>query len=134
MLGIYFWIGLSILNISLSARALARCVREQFRPGITAGVVRGGAAVLAFWLGLRMHFWGMENPPPWVGLALCALLLVMPFASGTALLLAHRRRLGVPAAEEMAASRPFDAWLPAGIVDAILVVIGLFAFLMSGSS
>jgi uncharacterized membrane protein YhaH (DUF805 family) len=135
VLGIYFWPGLFVLNTSLNIRAFVRCLDERFHLGVIAGAVRALVVVLLTALLLWGYFPRLGGGLPWwVGRAILPLAVAQPLLALPVLALAYRRMHDAPAAMEQHASRPFDAWLPIGILDAILVVmIPLFTGLIASA-
>lgn len=133
VLGIFFWIGLCIAIIYVSARALSGSIGQRFPLGVGAGMLLVAVAIGLSALGLKMFFPGSDGPPPWLGAAILALAAAMPAVSFPVVFVAYRRTVDVPAAQEEAASRPLRVWLPAGIVSAIIVVIGLVAIAVTTS-
>ncbi|UQA61736.1 hypothetical protein [Polyangium aurulentum] len=124
MLGIYFWLGWFVINTGLNVRAFVRCREERFRHGIIAGAVRGLVVALSTVLLLWGYFPRLGGGlPRWAGPAIGVLAVALPLLSFPVLASAYRRMRDAPAATEERASRPFDAWLPIGILDAILLVI-----------
>lgn len=76
------------------------------------------------------YFPRLTGPVPWLGPIALIAVVAMPAASFTATFQAYRKTQNVSAAEEARASRPFNAWLPVAIVDAIIVVVALVTLLL----
>jgi len=132
LLGIYFWLGLFVINTSLNIRAIARCRDARSRLGVVAGAARGLVVVLLTVLLLWGYFPRLGGGiPRWVGPAILGLAVAQPLLSFPVLAVTYRQMRDAPAAQEEQASRPFDAWLPVGILDAVLLVILLFTTLMT---
>ncbi len=130
-MGFYFWLGLIISSASVSIRALVASKRERFRVGVYAGALR---ALTVIPLGMSLvvaYFPRLTGPLPWVGPLVVVAIALMPSSSFVALGKAFRLTQNVPAIQEEQASRPFNAWLPVAIVDAILVVIALVVVVLS---
>ncbi len=135
----------SLLHLVLAVRALARSVTERFVFGVVGGLVRIGLMVVGAMLalkqsafimlpGVNLHASPSEGSSASASAA--ALLLVSiagPVLSASVLWASYRRFHDVPFAEEEKLQRPFNAWLPVGILDAIYVVIAISAaVLMEG--
>ena len=118
---------LSIAHLFLALYAIVRSTVAHFWLGTIAGALRAVLIAVGAVVGLRLGFLGGADPP--VGLARLALVIgvVGPVLSFATVFIAYRRMSNVPAREEEAALRPFMAWLPVAIVDAIFVVLAIMA-------
>ena len=132
----------SVLHLVLTVRALLRCVSERYVFGIVGGLARaalivvgacigggGGAVVMLPGLTLTLSPSGESSLERVLGqLVLSALGPALAFA---VLWASYRRFHDAPAAEEEERQRPFRAWLPVAIVDAIYVVVMVGAMAIS---
>jgi hypothetical protein len=125
----------SVLQLATIGNAFVRCLRERFLLG-TIGALARGALLVAAAIGVVMvrfvHFPGSDVPAP-VGPTFVALAATVlgPILSFVVLWFAHRQRRDVPAAQEERLGRPFMAWLPVALFDAVFVLINLFAWVMT---
>jgi hypothetical protein len=79
---------------------------------------------------LAIYFPRLTGPLPWLDPVVLVGVAAMPAASLTAIVQAYRKTLHVSAADEVRASRPFNAWLPVAIVEVIVVVIALLTLVL----
>jgi hypothetical protein len=128
--GLYFWLGLLVSSLALSVRALKGSLGEQFPLGTFAALVRASTVLPLGALMLAIYFPRLTGPLPWLGPVALVAVAAMPAASFTAIVQAYRKTLNVSAADEERASRPFNAWLPVAIADAIVVVIALLTLVL----
>lgn len=129
----------SILHLVLTIRALLRSLAERFVFGIVGGFLRAGLMMVGAVIGFKQaaivmlpHMTLRLSPrerEPSLALSLALLLVSVlgPVVTFSVLFTSYRRCQHVPAAQEEKLQRPFRAWLPVGIVDAIYVVIAVGA-------
>lgn len=129
-MGFFFWFGLLITQIYLAVRALVASRHETFQLGVYAACARLVALVPLGVLLMAAYFPGLLPVLPWGGFAAMGASALMPLVSFVTIWKAHQRTQDAPAADEERASRPFDAWLPIAIVDAIMVVIVVATLLL----
>lgn len=104
-------------------RATWFSARERYVAGVVAGVARIGLLALALY-GMA-GAWGLLLPAaPTRGVMFAGVCnLLGPIVTLVMIVLAYRRFRDVPAAEEERAQRPFRAWLPAAVLDGIMLLI-----------
>jgi hypothetical protein len=120
-----------IVHFAVTVNALQRCVRERFVVGIVGGIGRAALMITAIVLGFRLTFPGTDGPSASHGAAFLMATMGGPLISFTTVVLAKRRAQNAPAAEEERLERPFTAWLPVAIIDAMFVVAGIAARALS---
>lgn len=128
-MGFFFWLGLLITQAVVAVRVLMTSRHEKFQLGVYAACSRLIALVPLGLMLMAVYFPGLA-PLPWRGFLALAALGVMPLGSFVAIWKSYQRMQNVPAADEAQAGRPFNAWLPIAIVDAIMVVIALATLLL----
>jgi hypothetical protein len=117
----------SIVHFALALNALLRCMRERFVVGIVGAVGRAALMVAVVVLGFRLTFPGTQDPSAKEAAAFLMAIVFGPLISFTVLVIAKRRAQNAPAADEERLERPFTAWLPVAIIDAMFVVAALGA-------
>jgi hypothetical protein len=134
----------SILHLVLAIRAAIRSHTGRFLLGSVGGIVRVLMMIAA--VALSFDRVGLLLAPslaiggprasapvsPAVSLLLITLALGGPLLSFVISYRAWRRFQDVPAVQEEALQRPFSAWLPVGILDALylLIPVGAAIFAM----
>jgi hypothetical protein len=129
---------LSLLHLVLTIRAFLRSLSERFLFGIVVGLVRAalmvvGAIVSAkqatlFMLpGMTLRSPGSSSAPSGADVGILLVTILGPILTFAVLWVSWRRYQDVTAAREEVLRRPFDAWLPVGVLDAIYVVISVGA-------
>lgn len=123
----------SLLQLLAIVRAVWVSVRERWWFGVAAGAARVMlfvAAVFAIVEGKGARFANVDaRPSPAAAIAVIASAVLAPIVSSATLGLAYRRYAGVRAADEERLRRPFDAWLPVTLFDAVFVAINLFVLI-----
>jgi hypothetical protein len=120
---------LSLVLLLCAFNAIVRSHLAEFWLGAAAGVLRCVLLVLGWWVALRVVYRADAGSPlAWEVFAFASSALG-PVISFVTVFLAHSRMTTVVAREEEAASRPFMAWLPVAILDAVFALaMGLVAF------
>jgi hypothetical protein len=132
---------LSLLLFVLVVRAALRSYRERFPLGAIGGAVRAVSMIAALAIGFDsvglVMMPGIKigsasaraGAPVSPAVALLPLVLEVggPILSLVVAYRAWKRFQDVPAAQEEALQRPFDAWLPPAILDALVLAVGLAA-------
>jgi hypothetical protein len=131
----------SLLHLVLTIRALLRSLSQRFVFGIVAGLLRAGLMLLGAVIGFKQAAIVMlphmtlrlspSEPSFALSLGLLFVSVVGPIVTFSLLWASYRRFQDVPAAQEEKLERPFRAWLPVGILDAIYVVVTIGAFWIS---
>jgi hypothetical protein len=123
----------SLLYLVLIARALVRSFSSRFVFGIVVGLMRVvlmvAALVVCLQHGVMIMLPGLTlrstDSSAVAGSALYA--IAGPVLTFALVFASWRRFQNVPAAQEEMLQRPFAAWLPVGILDAIYVAIAIAA-------
>jgi hypothetical protein len=126
MFGILFFIAQGVALLG----ALVRSTRERFAVGVLGGAARAVLVATTATYDVRAglaSIAGRGELPAGHRLAAAVAAILGPAVTFAVLFAAHRRTQGVPAAEEERLGRPFNAWLLVGIIDGLLVVLGLLA-------
>lgn len=132
MIAIVFGVGITLLELAAILRALFVCFKERFSFGGVAAVARLVllvVGVIAYFVVLARSGAAPEaqaSPPQ--AIVLVAALWGGPLTSFVTLWQASRRAHDVPAAQEEQLGRPFDAWLPVALIDAVWIVIQIGAY------
>ena len=134
----------SILHLVFTIRALLRSLSERFVFGIVGGFLRAGLMLVGAVIGFKqaaivmlphmtLRLSPSDESDPSLGLSLGLLFVsvVGPIVTFSVLWTSYRRSQNVPVAQEEKLQRPFRAWLPVGIIDAIYVVITVGAIWIS---
>ncbi len=106
---------LALVHFLACVYATVRSASSGFRFGVRAGVVRACLLVLATAFALRGTSLLVSATATWLGAPL----------SFATVFVAYRRARDVPAAKQEAADRPFMAWVPTAIIDALTVLIAV---------
>jgi hypothetical protein len=120
----------SLLQFYLIVRATLVSRREKFSFGVAAGALRtvlalSNATVAVL---LRIHQVSNQTAAEPSGLASAAFIgmVLGPIVSSTTLWFAYQRTKNLAASQEEAASRPFGAWLPVVLIDAVFIGLQVF--------
>jgi hypothetical protein len=130
-----FGVLVSVIQFATVVNAFIKSLGERFMLGTIGAPVRAVLLILgaagAVWSRF-VSYPGSEIPPPALAsfMALASVVLG-PIVTAVVLWVAHRRCKDVPAAEEEHLSRPFNAWLPVGLFDAVFVIINVFGLVMA---
>jgi hypothetical protein len=137
---------LSLPHFLLTIRALLRSVAERYVLGIACGILRAAllvaGEVIAFVHGsiispspLRFVLGAPTNAAPSlaVSVGVVAIVVVSPVVTFGVLWSSYRRFHEAPAALEAKLRRPFSAWLPVGVLEAMFVVATVASFAFAAS-
>jgi hypothetical protein len=132
----------SLLHLVLTIRALLRCVSERYTFGILGGLARAGLMIVGAVIGFKQMAMVMlpgrltlklspDAPSQALAVALLLVSIAGPVVTFAVLWISYRRYHDAPAAQEEKLQRPFGAWLPVGILDAISVAVAVFVVAFS---
>lgn len=130
----------SVLQLVLVIRAFMRSAAEKFPVGIALGLARVAlmlwAAAISFRQASIVIMSGLTLRLPASGGTLSApfVALAGPLVSFAVLAVSWKRYRNAPAANEEKLRRPFEAWLPVAILDAMYVVVMIGAVWFSEPS
>ena len=123
----------SLVHLVLTFRALLRSLSERFFFGIVGGLLRAALMLVGAVIGFKqaavvmLPHMTLRLSPSDPSLASSLVLLFVsvagPVVTFALLWIDYRRFQSVPAAREEELQRPFRAWLPVAILDALYVVI-----------
>jgi multisubunit Na+/H+ antiporter MnhC subunit len=130
-----FGIFVSVIQFATIVNAFIKSLGERFTLGAIGALVRAALLILgsagAVWSRF-VSYPGSDIPAPALASFMVMTAVVLgPMLTGMVLWVAYRRCKDVPAAEEERLGRPFNAWLPVGLFDAVFVVISVFGLIMA---
>lgn len=129
---------LSFLQVALTIRAIMRSVAERYVLGIVGGLARvalmglGAVASLGQMSIVMLPGITLKSPATHDPSVLASVGLLLAGVGGPLLTFvvvwtAHRATRDIPAAQEERASRPFMAWVPVAVLDAMYLVVSIGA-------
>jgi hypothetical protein len=133
---------ISVLHLVLTIRAIVRSISEKFLFGVIGGIGRAALMVLGALMsfqqmsllmlpGFTLRFLPSTFPSALLSAGLLLVALGGPILTFAIVWAAHRRTKNVPAAQEEKVGRPFMAWVPVAILDAMYLVVSVGAAVIS---